>query len=153
MDPSMDKYVIKVRVVLLKDTETFTTYSKTLKEIGWGLLIYTSDTRRTTATAFHITFSVTLLQATVCSISRKTFQFHCPALLAISVKMLELWMKKKIMISSSSSSSLSVAASFISRYKQKLERSSSLFLFLPRENFDTIFIKELVKNSLIKGMI
>ena len=153
MDPSMDKYVIKVRVVLLKDTETFTTYSKTLKEIGWGLLIYTSDTRRTTATVFHITFSVTLLQATVCSISRKTFQFHCPALLAISVKMLELWMKKKIMISSSSSSSLSVAASFISRYKQKLERSSSLFLFLPKENFDTIFIKELVKNSLIKGMI
>ena len=90
MDPSMDKYVIKVRVVLLKDTETFTTYSKTLKEIGWGLLIYTSDTRRTTATVFHITFSVTLLQATVCSISRKTSQFHCLALLAISVKMLEL---------------------------------------------------------------
>ena len=90
MDPSMDKYVIKVRVVLLKDTETFTTYSQTLKEIGWGLLIYTSDNRRTTATAFHITFSVTLLQATVCSISRKTFQFHCPALLTISVKMLEL---------------------------------------------------------------
>ena len=68
-------------------------------------------------------------------------------------------MKKKIMISSTSSSSpsssLSVAATFISLYKQKLERSSSLFLFLPKENFNTIFInfKELVKNSLIKGMI
>ena len=90
MYPGKEFIFIKVRVILLKDTGTFTTYSKTLKEIGWGLLIYTSDTRRTTATVFHITFSVTLLQATVCSISRKTFQFHCLALLAISVKMLEL---------------------------------------------------------------
>ena len=54
------------------------------------MLIYTSNTRRTTATVFHITFSVTLLQATLCSIARKTFQLHCLALHTMSAKTLDL---------------------------------------------------------------